>query len=69
MEFFPKKKKKGSIIPIIISTAAELPTAPRVRKYTGSPTSAARLIQISWRFVRFRKTLFFTLERSLGIVT
>ena len=63
------KKKKGIIRPIIRSTAAELPMAPRVRKYTGSPTSAARLKQISWRFVRPAATLVLTVVKSLGTGT
>jgi hypothetical protein len=63
------KKKKGIISPIIISTAAELPTAPRVRKYTGSPASAARLKQISWRFVRLNASLVLTFVKSLGTGT
>jgi len=60
------KKKKGIISPIIKSTAAELPIAPRVKKYTGRPTSPK---QISWRFVRLKASLVLTLVKSFGTGT
>jgi len=63
------KKKKGIISPIIKSTAAELPIDPRVKKYTGRPTSPARLKQISWRFVRLKASLVLTLVKSFGTGT
>jgi len=63
------KKKKGIISPIIKSTAAEFPIALRVKKYTGRPTSPARLKQISWRFVRLKASLVLTLVKSFGTGT
>ena len=62
-------RQQGIISPIIKSTAAELPIAPRVKKYTGRPTSPARLKQISWRFVRLKASLVLTLVKSFGTGT
>lgn len=63
------RKKKGIINPIIKRTDAELPMALRVRKYTGRPTSAARLKHMSWRFVRLKASLVLTFVKSLGTGT
>ena len=63
------KKKKGIISPIMISAAAEFPTAFRVRKYNGTPTRAAREKQTSWRFVRLKATFVFTFVKSFGTGT
>lgn len=37
--------------------------------FSGMSIDAAKPIQMSCRFVRLRKTLFLTLDRSFGIVT
>lgn len=63
------KKKKGIISPIIMSTAAELPIAPLVRKYTGKPTTPAMEKQISCRFVRLNATFVLTFVKSFGTGT
>ena len=51
------------------SAAVLLPKGFLVRKYGGTPTAAATLKQMSWRFVRLNSTLVLTLVTSLGTVT
>lgn len=51
------------------SAAVLLPKGFLVRKYSGTPTAAATLKQMSWRFVRLNSTLVLTLVTSLGTVT
>ena len=45
------------------------PTPFRVRKYNGTPTTAATLKKISWRLVKFSATLVLTCVRSFGTGT
>lgn len=54
---------------IISKLAVELPSAPLVPKYRGTPMAMPMLKQISCRFVRLNSTLVLTLVRSLGTVT
>ena len=53
----------------MIKMAAELPIAPRVRKYVGTPTAAAEAKQMICRLVRLSATLVLTLDKSLGTGT
>lgn len=62
-------KKKGSITVTIRMAAILDPTPFRVRKYNGTPTTAAMLKKISWRFVKFSATLVLTCVRSFGTGT
>ena len=62
-------KNIGSMAPIISSAAALFPIAPRVKIYVGIPVAAATLKHISWRLVKFKATLLFTLLRSFGTET
>lgn len=62
-------KNMGIMERIISSAAALLPRGPLTRKYSGIPTAAAMLKQISCRFVRLNSTLVLTLVTSLGTVT
>ena len=54
---------------IISRLAVELPSAPLVPKYRGTPMAMPMLKQMSCRFVRLNSTLVLTLVRSLGTVT
>ena len=51
------------------SAAVLLPRGFLVRKYSGTPTAAATLKQMSCRLVRLNSTFVLTLVTSLGTVT
>ena len=63
------KKKNGSIAPTMISAAPCVPNTPFVRKYKGTPTSAAPEKQMICLFVRFNATFVLIPLRSFGTAT
>lgn len=63
------KKKNGIINPIIKNTDAVFPIALCVRKYTGRPTTAARLKQTNCLLVKLKATFVLTRVKSLGTGT
>ena len=63
------RRNMGIMERISRSAAVLFPRGFRVRKYSGTPTAAATLKQMSWRFVRLNSTLVLTLVTSLGTVT
>ena len=63
------KKKNGSIAPTMISAAPCVPNTPLVRKYKGTPTSAAPEKQIICLLVRFNATFVLIPLRSFGTGT
>lgn len=60
------KRNKGSIRKIMSNRVAELPSAPFVRKYAGTPISAAIPKQVSCLRVSPNKSLLWILVRSFG---
>lgn len=63
------RRNMGIMEKIRISAAVLFPKGPLVKKYSGIPTAAATLKQMSCRLVRLKSTLVFTLVTSLGTVT
>jgi hypothetical protein len=49
--------------------APVLPIVERVKMYVGTPTAAAVLKQISWRFVKLNAIFVLILDKSFGTFT
>lgn len=62
-------RNMGIMARIRSSAAVELPKGFLVKKYSGTPTAAAILKQISCRLVRLNSSFVLTLVTSLGTVT
>ena len=62
-------RKKGSITRIMHRAAVVVPSAPLVKKKSGTPIIAAAPKHITCRLVSPNRTLLCTLLRSFGIVT
>ena len=62
-------KKNGSMTVTIRIAETLEPSGFFVRRYNGTPTTAAREKKISCRFVKFNATFVLTFVRSLGTGT
>jgi len=63
------RRKNGSMRMTMTRTAVLTPNGDLSKKKTGTPTSAPLPKQMSCRFVRLKRTLVFTLDKSFGTGT
>ena len=63
------RRKAGTMASIMTMAAVLTPIRLRRRKNSGTPMAAPAEKQMSWRFVRLKRTFVLILDRSFGTVT